>query len=126
MRKMQNMKYKGDIMAYLNRLQFLNERASITKAALRNIVHKALPNEIIWMLPICGGMDMDKQIWKTVKKASKAHEEAEYIIKVKSSGGGSGGESLGRKEKVEEEGSSSRCRSRGKGKEKKSSTNIIT
>src|SRR5947209_3802691 len=81
LRKMQNMKYKGDIIAYLDRLRFLNERAGITKAALTDVVRKAFPNEIIWILLICGGIDMDKQIWKTVKKAGKAHEETEYVIK---------------------------------------------
>ena len=62
LRKMQNMKYKGDIVAYLNQLRFLNECAGITKAVLRNVIHKVLPEAIIQMLPMYGGIDSDKQI----------------------------------------------------------------
>ena len=62
LRKMQNAKYKGDIEAYVDKVKFLNERAGVTKAALRDIIRKALPEAVVRMLPMCGGMDTDKQI----------------------------------------------------------------
>jgi hypothetical protein len=120
LRKMQNAKYKGDIEAYVDKVKFLNERAGVTKAALRDIIRKALPEAVVRMLPMCGGMDTDKQIWGTVIKAGKAHEEAEYVLKVKSGGGG--GESSEKKEKDEEE-SSSKPKSKRKGKGKKADSN---
>ena len=119
LRKMQNTKYKGDIMAYLNQLRFLNEYTGITKAALRDIICKALPEAVIRMLPMCGGMDSDKQIWKMVKKAGKTHEEAEYVLKVKLSRG-SGGELSGKKEKDNDNRlSSKKPKLKGKNKGKK-------
>src|SRR4051794_19014151 len=89
--KMQNTKYKDNIVAYLDRLQFLNKHADISKAALRNVVHKVLSDAIIQILPMCESMDSDKQIWKTIKKAGKTYKETKYILKIKSSGGGGGG-----------------------------------
>src|SRR5436309_80792 len=76
LQKIQNIKYKGDIVAYLDKIHFYNEHVSLTRTDLRNIIMDSLPEPILCLLLSCKSMSTDASIWKMVLKAEVIYEQA--------------------------------------------------
>ena len=52
--KMEQLQYKNDIGAYIDELQFLNERAGLSGGALKKVVRQGLPDRIIKYMSFFG------------------------------------------------------------------------
>ena len=59
---MRKTSYRGDVDAYIERLQFLNEKAGLTRTSLLDVIRDELSAKIIRMLLMCEHMNFDFSI----------------------------------------------------------------
>src|SRR5436190_6927139 len=125
--KMEEWQYKGDIMSYLDRLKFLNERAQLSGSALKRAVRKGLPEKIIDHMSLLGNQSTTESLWQSLKKAGKAYESALQAKKSVGLGGNttagssSGQSSVTKKNKSQGETSTNPTSPKGKGRDTQNS-----
>ena len=63
---MHELQYNRDIKAYIDKLQYLNERVQISTGTLKLTVREDLPNQIIKRIFDHGELDTINRIWEAV------------------------------------------------------------
>ena len=80
---MHELQYNGDIEAYIDKLQYLNERAQMSTGTLKLAVREGLPNQIIERMFDHGELDTINRIWEALRKAGLAYEAVSHALKKK-------------------------------------------
>jgi len=118
--KMTNLAYNNDIGAYIDQLQFLNERAMLTGGALKAAIRNGLPDRIIELMSYWD-LNTPKTTWQALRKAGKSYEAAEQAKEAAHKWGAASSSSSGKKEDNNNKppcNNSNNNRKRGKGKNK--------
>ena len=63
---MHELQYNEDIEAYIDKLQYLNERAQMSTGTLKLAVREGLPNRIIERMFDHGELDTVNRIWEAL------------------------------------------------------------
>ena len=80
---MHELQYNGDIEAYIDKLQYLNERAQMSTGCLKLAIREGLPARIIERMFDHGELDTTNRIWRALRKAGLAYEAVSHALKKK-------------------------------------------
>lgn len=72
--KMEDWEYRGDMGAYIDKLQYYNKRAHLTGDALRKAVMISLPKSILEDLHRYDDRYTDSELWENLARAGRSHE----------------------------------------------------
>ena len=80
---MHELQYNRDIEAYIDKLQYLNERAQMSTGCLKLAIREGLPARIIERKFDHGELDTTNRIWGALRKAGLAYEAVSHALKKK-------------------------------------------
>jgi hypothetical protein len=81
LRKMRDVKYRGDIQEYVSRMKLLDRRVDVSLATLKELVRPGLSEPVLNVLPLLDKINTKSGFWKAVTTATRAHEDAQYAMK---------------------------------------------
>jgi hypothetical protein len=97
-RQMYNWKYKGDVVAYIDKMKYYNIRAKLSGGGLRDAVISGLSRDLIKSMSMLGRARTDEELWRLLEQAGEGLEDANRQENFHSKGGeGSDGKASGKK-----------------------------